>query len=470
MFNLKRKNINNGPKFVSGKEISEFLGKYSKPHYSYHLGSNGKLRNISYGKNYSKKELKDMFAEQIRTGEGNPNVTIGMCEDTPIRISEKYNTLVIGSVGKEKIHSYLISTLLQANQSFIVPDCNGKVQKEIGGKLLSQGYEVITISTEDIENYNPLRYLYDLDGNVDKQKVHQLVETMFGKDYDSSSIFVKMEMVLLKAIICYCLEFLPAEECNLGSLIKLCNMDENTFGQVFEITGRDNPNAKYLEFYRIHMLSTERTRKDIRISLRVRLQAFSLLNQKENIGAGYVFDKINITANKKLAIFIAAESVIVSKEVTEILTTMIYNQIFDSVKSMISSLEIARRISYFNFVIDVDMPVNISFVERFEYEFGMNYTLIANNKAQIEPVLCLEKKYIFPKLKMFVFLGSDNAEVCEFFSEMLGKTTIIIKSSNGRASREEQYLMSSDELMTIDSDHQIIIVDGYNFFLKKINE
>lgn len=94
---------------------------------------------------------------------------------------ENLNVLVIGGSGSGKSRFYVKPNLMQLNTSYVVTDPKGELLRSCGKLLKKAGYEIRVFNLIDMShsnNYNPFRYVYDRDGNVNKSYVLKMVNCL----------------------------------------------------------------------------------------------------------------------------------------------------------------------------------------------------------------------------------------------------------------------------------------------------
>lgn len=94
---------------------------------------------------------------------------------------ENLNVLVIGGSGSGKSRFYVKPNLMQLNTSYVVTDPKGELLRSCGKLLKKAGYEIRVFNLIDMahsNNYNPFRYVYDRNGNVNKSYVLKMVNCL----------------------------------------------------------------------------------------------------------------------------------------------------------------------------------------------------------------------------------------------------------------------------------------------------
>ncbi len=249
------------------------------------------------------KEALKKFNVQKKNNIEDPNVIVGMTSDggyLKYSLNNKYTSfnvseVLVGSAGKGKTFRHIKPRLAQMNSSFIVTDPSGEIMADMGMMLLKHGYKVKLFSTSDMTHtdcYNPLDYIYGPDGEtVDQTKVGILVST-FMTNADSTKkgakggddFWKKAPQAFLSAVIYFCVDFMPVEQRNMATILKLTQMGKTNEGpgatkteldKLFDAAQKENPRSKAFEYYGVFKLAPAKTANSILISLGVDMTKFA---------------------------------------------------------------------------------------------------------------------------------------------------------------------------------------------------
>lgn len=233
----------------------------------------------------------------------NNNLILGSCKS--VQDSEQYqtvkirldreqnlNTLVIGGSGSGKTLQHILPNIEQMNCSMIVSDPGGEVYTNTAKMFFEAGYKVWRFDAAPdapTDCYNPLDYVYDADGSISPTKVARLVtcvldtadvESTFGGD----PFWEKSAKAWLSFAIFYVLEFLPLEQRNFSSVLKIVQLakpDDNssrTESQleiILQNARQSNPKAKCFQYYDIANIAPAKTFLSLIISTSVALCVFA---------------------------------------------------------------------------------------------------------------------------------------------------------------------------------------------------
>lgn len=137
------------------------------------------------------------------------------------------NDVIIGPSGSGKTRGYVAPNLLQCNSSLIVTDTKGALCREVGPVMQEHGYKVLELNLADPLTspcgYNPLAYIrYDKQRQKYNEQDILTVAAVLTPVEDSKAPFGDFAArMLLECMIGYTLEFLPDEEHNLHSVVRL---------------------------------------------------------------------------------------------------------------------------------------------------------------------------------------------------------------------------------------------------------
>lgn len=133
------------------------------------------------------------------------------------------NDLIIGPSGAGKTRYYVKPNMLQCNESMIVADTKGNLQREIGPVLTKKGYEAMTIdftSLADSYGYNPMdsiRYDPETD-SYNQQDIMTIAECMVPLETYKDPFWDYAARQYLACMISYVLDCLPLNEHHPESL------------------------------------------------------------------------------------------------------------------------------------------------------------------------------------------------------------------------------------------------------------
>lgn len=329
---------------------------------------------------YQKYIVAPYTEEDKAVGRPDPNVLIGRFpESTGLTGDVKFAidpgitarnllTLVIGGSGTGKTFKYLEPNLAQMNCSFVVTDPSGEIYENMGKMLLEDGYRVWRFSTTDLRYsncYNPLDYIYDIDGNPDQMKITRLVMTFMNSSKTKGAkggdqFWEKSATAWLTFAVIYVADFMPPEQRNFYQIMKLAQLgksDEESssslsqLDKLIEQARKMNPKSKCFEYYDVYSIAPAKTRNSILISIGVDLAPFAqdalcnvtstsyvckrdkhgLITEYMKDGKGnYIKDSTNLDlrtlGDEKTALFLVTAT---ADDPYQFLISLMYSQLFE---------------------------------------------------------------------------------------------------------------------------------------------
>lgn len=257
-------------------------------------------------KGYLKKFTTPYTKEDIEAGYSDPNIILAKGLELSltgkgIDIENKRNAhvMVMGGSGTGKSFSIIKPNILQFHSSFIVTDPSAELLRSTAKALLSKGYNVKVFSTTDMKHsntYNPLDYIYDVNGDFSAVKVRVLVDT-FIKNIDPDKkggdpFWDKAASSIMTACIGYLAEFCNPEDRNMYNILRLIQagkMDEDSsssetkLDKMFEDARRIDSKAKCFISYDTFKLAPAKTANSVLITLGVDLEPFGSADEVRNL-------------------------------------------------------------------------------------------------------------------------------------------------------------------------------------------
>lgn len=199
------------------------------------------------------------------------------------------NTIVMGSSFSNKIDTYIIPNLFQANSSYVVTDPGGEIYRQTRDFFINEGYNIKCLNLEKPDNvantYNPLSYI-----QTDKD-IESFVNTIMPQKSDP--FWAQGERAFLNAVTGYVVykEKEPTV-CRILEVIRLLSDDRTEIQaerqKIENVMGNADENDFISRNYKIFSMVSGSTRKSIIISCGAMLQMFDLsdifsLTQKDNI-------------------------------------------------------------------------------------------------------------------------------------------------------------------------------------------
>ncbi len=389
------------------------------------------------------------------------------------------NVLVIGGSGAAKTRSYVLPNVLEANTNYVITDPKSEVLLATGEYLKSQGYDVRVlnlVNLKESDGYNPFRYLRD-EKDVLKL-VNNLIQATTPKESKSSDPFwEKSETALLQAIILMLFQEAPEYEQNFSMVMKVLEYAEvkeedeehvSPLDMLFARLEKEKPNSVAVRQYKVFKLAAGKTAKSILVSTAVRLTAFNL----PQIKAITDHDDMDLytLGEKRVALY----AVIPDNDTTfNFLVSLLYSQAFQALYYSADQIHHGALPQHVHFVLDefAAMPLP-GFTRELATMRSRNISAstIIQNMAQIKSLYKDDWETIPGNSDSILYLGGNEASTHKYISEMLGKSTIDLKTHGESKGRSGSYstnhqmtgreLLTPDEVRKLDNRYAILFIRG----------
>ena len=417
---------------------------------------------------------------------------------------ENLNVLVIGGSGSGKSRFYVKPNIMQLNTSYVVTDPKGELLRSCGRLLKKAGYEIRVFNLIDMShsnNYNPLNYIYDKDGNINKTYVMKMVNCLMKNTKQEGAsggdqFWDDSTKALTLAIAFYLLEKEDAKDVNGNSLdrnfstvmkmmrlAEISEQDENHRSPLDEMMDElraENPHSMAVSFYADFKKAPAETAKSILISAAVRFAAFNLpevadLTHTDNI-------HLDTLGDRKTALFIIIPS---SDATFNFLAAMMYTQLFDTLYDTANFKYGGRLPVHVRCLLDEF--ANVGTIPDFDKllatmrSMEISANIIIQNLAQLKKMYDKSWEILTGNCDSLLFLGGQEASTLEAISKSLGKETIDVVSQNRTRSHKSpstsennsilgRELMTTDELKVMKPNECVLIVRAlYPFFCHKFD-
>ena len=404
---------------------------------------------------------------------------LGMDQRTRLNL----NALVVGGSGSGKSRFYVKPNLLQLNSdcSYVVTDPSGELLAATGDALKEHGYKIKIFNLVDMRHsntYNPFEYIRSDEGVM--MLINCLIKNTTPAGAGKGDPFwEKSEIALLEALVFYLIKYRPKEEQNFSSVMKLlraAEVDENNpnaksaLDKLFDEVERQDPNSIALKQYKTFKMGAGKTLKSILISCAVRLTVFNL-EQIENLTRIDTMELGKI-GDEKMALFVILPQ---ADDTYNFLASMMYSQLFETLyfhaENECEGKKLPHLVLFF-----LDEFANIGQIPDFEKKlstmrkYNMGVSIILQNLAQLKLNYKDNWETMVGNCDSLVFLGGQEVSTLEYFSKLLGKTTIRARgnsrSMGGRSSSSLSYnskgrdLMTPDELRQMHNQNCLVILRG----------
>jgi len=385
---------------------------------------------------------------------------------------------VFGGSGAKKSTSIAIPNILynsvNVGSSLIVTDPKGELYNITSEFLRDQGYEVLLFNLLDMKKslrYNPVDYVENTEEAL--RLSNMIISNTDGNAQTNDPMWKNAEMAYYAALMMYLKETRPKEEQHIKSILQFgtkIGRDEDLLDEIFDSLPDD---SEALEMYNIFRLAQDKTRAGILIGFGVRLKLWVSKNVA-NLTAKSDFN-LNQLGNRKTALFLLIPD---NDSTYDLLPGLLIDQAFQELYKQAGmndtgALEIRVRCI-------LDEIANISTINNFERKVSSMRSRGISVVPIFQSITQFANRYdkdrwseILSSSDTIVFLGTNDQKTAKYFSEKLGKTTLLIngitETSNDRGDSETKShnfigkpLLSPDELEKFPRNELIVFQSGRN--------
>lgn len=391
------------------------------------------------------------------------------------------NTLIWGGPGTWKSRGYIIPNIMQMNCNLVVTDPKGELAKKCGDMLRKNGYRVIVFDVSNPEKsvcYNPFVYFRnDMD-------VLDFVNNFFASQEQKGA--QKMEQFWddqaknLMMAFCFLLYHeAPKEEQNMATVLQLLHAAEvseedgfmSPVDMIFAKLEKEKPGHIAVGYYKDYHKGGAKTLQSIQSTLSSKLAYFNM----EALQKLTITDDIDIRsfATQKTALFCVTPD---SKASLNFLIGTLYQQMFQQLYDLADNVYDGPLPIHIRFLLDefanIALPDDYQKILSTARSRNISFAIVLQDKSQIEKIYDTIYKTLMACCSEWLFLGSNEKETCEYFSALVGKETVMVKSTSTthgmNASYTVQYTPTQRDLMTADEMRRksnklaILIIEGEN--------
>ncbi len=391
------------------------------------------------------------------------------------------NTLIWGGPGTWKSRGYIIPNLMQMNCNYVVTDPKGELAKKCGDMLRRMGYRVIVFDVSNPEKsvcYNPFVYFRnDMD-------VLDFVNNFFAsqeqKGTQKMDQFWDDQAKNLMMAFCFLLYHeAPEEEQNMATVLQLLHAAEvseedgfmSPVDMIFAKLEKEKPGHIAVGYYKDYHKGGAKTLQSIQSTLSAKLAYFNM----EALQKLTITDDIDIRsfATQKTALFCVTPD---SKASLNFLIGTLYQQMFQQLYDLADNVYDGPLPIHIRFLLDefanIALPDDYQKILSTARSRNISFAIVLQDKSQIEKIFDTIYKTLMACCSEWLFLGSNEKETCEYFSALVGKETVMVKSTSTthgmNASYTVQYTPTQRDLMTADEMRRksnklaILIIEGEN--------
>lgn len=397
----------------------------------------------------------------------------------PTESKPNRNIMVVGGPGSFKTQGFVITNVLnETENSIVVTDPKGEVYENTADFKRQQGYNVHVINFSKMQysdRYNPLDYVTN---DVEATNVATKIVDSSNKD-GKKDIWYYSQRSLLSALILYVkLEEHPKNR-NMSGIVRFLQEhgeadkddEESELDKAFLTLDITHPARKLYE------LGYKKSRGDMKGSIIVSLLTTISDYINETVGNFTDFSDFHLQeiGRKKTMLYVIIPVMDTSWEgLTNIFFSQLFDQLYELASSHHSKLPVAV-----NFILDEF--VNLGKFTNYEEflatcrGYGIGVATILQSLTQLQDKYNREKaESILGNCSVQICMNASNNTTAKYFSDLLGKTTVKVETSNLSKSKQtskeggstshsdnESYsardLMTPDEVKNLPDDTQLII-------------
>lgn len=391
------------------------------------------------------------------------------------------NTLIWGGPGTWKSRGYIIPNIMQMNCNLVVTDPKGELAKKCGDMLRKNGYRVIVFDVSNPEKsvcYNPFVYFRNDMDVLDF--VNNFFSSQEQKNTQKMDQFWDDQAKNLMMAFCFLLYHeAPEEEQNMSTVLQLLHAaevsDEDGFmspvDMIFAKLEKEKPGHIAVGYYKDYNKGGAKTLQSIQSTLSSKLAYFNM----EALQKLTITDDIDIRsfATQKTALFCVTPD---SKASLNFLIGTLYQQMFQQLYDLADDVYDGPLPIHIRFLMDefanIALPDDYQKILSTARSRNVSFAIVLQDKSQIEKIFDTIYKTLMACCSEWLFLGSNEKETCEYFSALIGKETVMVKSTSTthgmNASYTVQYTPTQRDLMTADEMRRksnklaILIIEGEN--------
>jgi type IV secretion system protein VirD4 len=411
-------------------------------------------------------------------GEGNlknpPGLIFGLLKNRPVILPEETqipnrNVFIVGSPGSGKTQSYILTNMIhERERSMVVTDPKGEIYEATAELKRQQGYDVRLINFKEMthsDRYNPLDYITR---EVDAEQVATTL-VMNSQEEHKADFWTKAEIALLKTLLLYVKWECPGES-HLAKVSQLLTELGGAHQKMDEFFDRLSPDHPAKQAYGIVRMSKDNVRMSIYTSLGITLSKFVTKDVRDfTAQSDFQLDEIG---KKKMVLYVILP---VADPTWEPLISTFFTQMFQRLYH-VADQHFNRLPVKVNLLLD-EFP-NLGKIPNYEEilatcrSYGISISTIVQSIGQlIDKYRSKEKaEAIVGNCSLRYLLGVGDKLTAEYFSELVGKTTVetfsttpkkgMIERDTHNHSYTQRQLLTPDELTRMKREKAILLVSG----------
>ena len=409
--------------------------------------------------------------------------------------TDNLHELVIGGSGAGKSFRKIKPDIIQMTGSYVITDPSGELYRDTANFLKNNGYQVKVLNLNNINltnTYNPFSYMSSAQ---DVLEVAELFCKASAGEGEKADFWSGAAQDLLVMIMVY-LWNTESEIKSFGRVLRLINSikynKDRKLEEECELAQCVNRYINEKESHRYDTVAVnwdgikgvpEDTMMSIVKTMSVRLRLWSvedvdILTEIDEMG----FDDIGVNKTALFVIIPGASSTyraVANMFYTQLFKRLIYvaETKYENCLPLLVSLELDE---FANIGLIPDFRATLATVRK----YNIRICIVLQSLSQIKSLYEKDWNDIVNNCAIKTLLGADDKETCEFFSEKIGETTIVIthrsrnRGNQGGGSDSEQSmarrLLKTDEIpkaLAKGKRGKCIVFAGvkYKFYLDKFD-
>lgn len=367
----------------------------------------------------------------------------------PTESKPNRNVMVVGGPGSYKTQGYVLTNVLnETENSIVVTDPKGEVYEHTAHFKELQGYDVHVINFSKMQfsdRYNMIDYVRT---DVEATNVATKIVDSSNKD-GKKDVWYYSQRALLSALILYVKYENDPENRNMGGVIDFLQQnqegdtdeEENMLDSAFLALDFKHPARKLYE------LGYKRAKGDMQGSIIMSLLTTISAYINDEVAEFSSFSDFNLqdVGRKKTIVYVIIPVMDTSWEGQ---TNIFFSQLFDQLYELASNNHAKLPISVTFFL---DEFVNLGKFTNYEEflatcrGYGIGVSTIIQSIPQLQDKYNKEKaESILGNCSVQMCMNAANKTTAQYFSDLLGKATVRVETTNKSSSKNQKQEGSSN--------------------------
>lgn len=428
------------------------------------------------------------FAKYTSNGTGKSNVqnppglVFGLLKNKPVILPEKTkilnrNVFVVGSPGSGKTQSFILTNVIhERERSMVVTDPKGEIFESTAKLKRQQGYDVRLVNFKEMQHSDRYNLLDYITREVDAEQVATTL-VMNAQEESRTDFWTKAEVALLKTLLLY-VKWECSGEATMSKVHEILTEQGVSHQKMDQFFNQLPPDHPAYRSYGLIRMAKDTVRMSIYTSLGMTLSKFVSKEVRDfTEKSDFQLDEIG---KRKMILYVILP---VADPTWEPLISTFFTQLFQRLYH-VAEQHFNRLPISVNLLLD-EFP-NLGKIPNYEEilatcrSYGISISTIVQSFGQlIDKYKSKEKaESIIGNCSLRYILGVGDKLTAEYFSELIGKTTVETFSTSPKSGFEhnstthsysQRHLLTPDELTRIDRSKAILLVSGmFALRLKKV--